>query len=53
MSPLLLPRFAVLMIIIILPYVFHCGLVSFQAPWTLTFWLVYEEIRVLANVGNF
>ena len=24
-----------------------------QAPWTLTFWLVFEEIRVLAGVGNF
>ncbi len=24
-----------------------------QAPWSLTFWLVYEEIRVVAGVGNF
>ena len=24
-----------------------------QAPWSLTFWLVFEEIRVLAGVGNF
>ena len=24
-----------------------------QAPWSLTFWLVYEEIRVLAGIGNF
>ncbi|XP_064390240.1 mitochondrial uncoupling protein 4-like [Halichondria panicea] len=24
-----------------------------MAPWSMTFWLVYEEIRVLAGVGNF
>ncbi|CAI8046835.1 Mitochondrial uncoupling protein 4 [Geodia barretti] len=24
-----------------------------MAPWSLTFWLVYEEIRVLAGIGNF
>ncbi|XP_019848686.1 PREDICTED: mitochondrial uncoupling protein 4-like [Amphimedon queenslandica] len=26
---------------------------SRMAPWSLTFWLVYEEIRVIAGVGNF
>ncbi|KAL5506582.1 hypothetical protein EMCRGX_G008260 [Ephydatia muelleri] len=26
---------------------------SRMAPWSLTFWLVYEEIRVLAGIGNF
>lgn len=26
---------------------------SRMAPWSLTFWLVYEEVRVLAGVGNF
>ena len=24
-----------------------------QAPWLLTFWILYEEVRVLAGVGNF
>ncbi|XP_065910309.1 mitochondrial uncoupling protein 4-like [Dysidea avara] len=26
---------------------------SRMAPWSLTFWLVYEEVRVLAGLGNF
>lgn len=26
---------------------------SRMAPWSLTFWLVYEELRVLAGLGNF
>lgn len=35
-----------------LPTLFHTHTHT-QAPWSLTFWLVYEEIRVLAGVGNF
>jgi solute carrier family 25 uncoupling protein 27 len=26
---------------------------SRMAPWSLSFWLVYEEIRVLSGIGNF
>lgn len=26
---------------------------SRMAPWSLTFWVVYEEVRVITGVGNF
>ena len=33
--------------------VFSSFSVFFQAPWSLTFWLVYERIRNVAGVSGF
>jgi len=34
-------------------YYYNIACSTPQAPWSLTFWLVYEEVRVLAGLGNF